>query len=220
MDEGVSQPVTCQVFREELFLFQSDEMSEGDRAVLQEHLNLCEDCAGLLELTDRLLASVKEALPREPAPAGLESRIRSALADVHTEAAGGQVVPLRRSWWKDPVVAAMAAVFLLAALITPVLMNRDIVPDVAVFTGTIVDFECDQAGLPLEMQRNCRARDHLNALKLDEGDYVHFNIHQTGYRNLVSDLDVRGRRVTVHGNLHPEIRTLEIIGVEELSGRL
>ena len=70
MDEGVSQPVTCQVFREELFLFQSDEMSEGDRAVLQEHLNLCEDCAGLLELTDRLLASVKEALPREPAPAG------------------------------------------------------------------------------------------------------------------------------------------------------
>jgi len=118
------------------------------------------------------------------------------------------------------MVAAMAAVFLLAALVTPVLMNRSTVPEPAVFTGTIVDFECDREGMSLDMQRNCMARSHLNALKTDDGAYVHFNIHQADYRSLLFDADVRGCQVKVHGNLHPEIRTLEVIGVEVMSGRL
>lgn len=220
MDEGISQPVTCRVFREELFRFQSDEMSDPDRAALQDHLNSCRDCADRLELEDLLLVSIKEALPRVPAPEGLESRIRQALSQVEPEQPGGRVVPIGRAWWKDPVVAALAAVFLLAALITPVVMNRNLAPSPAVFTGTIVDYECDQNGLPLEMQRQCTERSHLNALKLDNGEYVHFNSHHGEYRELVSDLDVRGSRVTIHGTLHPEIRTLEITGVDTLSGRL
>lgn len=220
MDERVGQPVTCNVFRDHLFLFQVDELDERDRTVLQEHLNRCDDCAARLRLENRLLASVKDALPRAAAPAGLEDRIRRSLAEVRSRQEGGRTAPVPGSWWKNPLVAALAAVFLLAALITPVLMTRSLVPEPAVFTGTIVDFDCDRAGLPLEMQRRCTVRSHLNALKLDDGEYVHFNDHQADYRNLVSDMDLRGHRVTVHGTLHPEIRTLEIVGLEDLTGRL
>jgi hypothetical protein len=220
MDERVGQPVTCGEFRDQLFHFQADELPEEVRTRLQEHLNRCGDCASRLELENRLLASLKSALPREKASAGLDARIRQALAGSGAGDSGGQVVGMPRPWWKHPAVAALAAVFLLAALITPVLVTRNLVPEPAVFTGTIVDFDCDRAGMPLELQRRCTARSHLNALKLDDGAYVHFNDHQADYRNLVSDLEMRGHRVTVHGTLHPEIRTLEIVGLEDLTGRL
>ncbi len=218
MDEQeLRQPVTCRVFRDNLFLFQSDEMAAGDRSALQEHLNRCDGCARRLALEDRLLASVKNALPREKAPAGLETRIRRALAE---EPGGGEVVPLRPAWWKDPMVAAMAAVLLLAALLAPVLLNRDTVAEPAVFSGTIVDYQCDREGLSIERQRECLARSHTNALKLEDGSYVHFNLHQAAYRQLITEPDMRGRRFTVRGNFHPEIRTLEVVDMEELPGRL
>ncbi len=163
---------------------------------------------------------MKEALPRETAPAGLEFLIRRTLADQPPGTVGGNAVGMRKAWWKDPLVAALAAVFLLAALLVPVLVNRDKVPEPAVFTGVIVDLECDRAGLSVEMQRECGARSHMNALKLEDGAYVHFNLHQAAYRDFIFEPDVRGRRVTVHGSLHPETRTLEVVGLEQLSGRL
>ena len=195
-------------------------MAEGDRSALQEHLNRCEECARRLALEDKLLAAVKDALPREKAPAGLEARIRRALAEAPGGDGGGEVVPLRPAWWKDPMVAAMAAVLLLAALLAPVLLKRDTVAEPAIFAGTIVDYQCDREGLSIEKQRECRARSHTNALKLEDGSYVHFNLHQTAYREFVTEPEMRGHRVTVQGNFHPEIRTLEVIGIEELSGRL
>lgn len=93
------------------------ELEEGiasDAGALTSHLDGCAVCrerAGQLRASRALLS----ALPPEPMPADVASRIEAALAAEPAPAAAfsprGDIVPLRgrRTWWRGPNIAAAAA---------------------------------------------------------------------------------------------------------------
>ena len=89
-----------------------NELSDGRAAMVAEHVTQCDACRN--HVADlRLLSAQMRRFGREPAPAGLEDRIRSALAQEQ----GQSVVPfVRPSRWQGFTrqLASMAAVCLLS----------------------------------------------------------------------------------------------------------
>ncbi len=228
MDKTKRNHVDCDVFLKNLFLFQADEIAAETRAALQAHLDSCEPCARRLEMETGLLETLKNALPREKAPAGLETRIRAALdaaeaADM-ADTRGKSPIATFAGWWRDPKWATMAAMLLLAALIVPLVrqagregngVEATALP--AIYNGVIVDHDCDRQGLSILKQRDCPDRTHLNALKLADGTYLHFNLYQSRYTRFVTDPGMRGREVSIEGTVYPDIQTLEILNLQEVA---
>jgi hypothetical protein len=79
-----------------------------------------------------------------------------------------------------------------------------------IYHGTIVDHDCDRQGLSILRQRDCQDRTHLNALKLANGTYLHFNLYQSRYTRFVTDPAARGREVSIEGTVYPDIQTLAL----------
>jgi len=104
----------CRAFRDRIYHFQAEELSNAERREFQAHLDSCPECARALEFEDGFLRVLKARLPRESAPPGLETRIRAAL---RAEAPS----PRRLAWYRTPWFAAAAAVVLLMLLIIPTL---------------------------------------------------------------------------------------------------
>jgi anti-sigma factor (TIGR02949 family) len=222
MDKPELSHVDCDVFCENLFLFQADELAAGSRAVMQAHLDSCEPCARRLEMEARMLLTLKRALPVEKAPEGLETRIRAALDAAGTERKSP--VATFAGWWRDPKWATLAAMLLLAALIVPLVRQAggegsgagaSALPEI--YHGMIVDHDCDRQGLSILMQRDCQDHTHLNALKLANGTYLHFNLYQSRYTRFVTDPATRGREVSIEGTVYPDIQTLEILNLQEVA---
>ncbi len=229
MDNRKTKAVDCDRFREDLFLYQSEELSSEDRSAMQEHLDRCAGCADRLELENRLLAALKAGLPREKAPESLGLRVRAALE----QEASIPPVPERRTasfagWWRDPKWATLAALLLLVLLVAPFVRRGggergaggSPVPAMAVYTGVIVDSTCDKAGLSILQQMDCPDHTHLNALKLTDGRYLYFNLYQSRYTRFVTDPRMRGREITVQAAVYPDIQTLEIVNLQEVAGKL
>jgi hypothetical protein len=210
--------MNCKSFRDQIFLFQADELSGEDREACQQHLDDCEACATRLRAEDSLLRAVKAKLPRAPAPPGLETRVRAALR----EQAAAEVRP---PWYRAPWFAATAAAVLLVAVLVPSLVGDP--PTGGDGTGvpvrqavTVVDLDCDQAGYDLATQRGCAHPHHINALKLDNGSYWAISSEEADFRYLLLDREVRGRHLVVQGRLYPASHTVRLTAVESLDARM
>ncbi len=81
----------------------------------------------------------------------------------------------------------------------------------------VVDGPCDQSGVPIDQQRLCRHPQHLNVLRITDGNYWNVSLESEVGRQLLLDPSWRGRRMTVDGKLYPDIRTLQLERYEVLN---
>jgi len=210
--------MNCKSFRDQIFLFQADELSAQDREVGQQHLDTCETCAERLRVEESLLRALKAKLPRTPAPPGLQTRIRASLRE---QAAPEVRVPWYRTGW---FVATAAAVLLMAMLVPSLVVEVPPGTDgagVAVREAVVVvDLDCDQAGYDLASQRACTHPHHINALKRGDGSYWSISSEEKDFRYLLLDRDVRGQQLVVQGRLYPETHTVHLTAVETLDARV
>jgi hypothetical protein len=210
--------MNCNNFKDQIFLFQTDELSRQDREACQRHLDDCKPCAARLRLEGSLLRTLKAKLPRTPAPPGLETRVRAALRE--------QVAPAARlPWYRAPWFAATAAAVVLVAVLVPSLVVAPPPggdgPGVPVHEEvTVVDLDCDQAGYGLNAQRGCTHPHHINALKRADGSYWSISAEEADFRYLLLDRDVRGQQLVVQGRLYPDNHTVSLTAVETLGARL
>jgi hypothetical protein len=210
--------MNCNSFRDQIFLFQADELGREDREACQDHLDACEPCAAWLRAEESMLRALKAKLPRTPAPPGLETRVRAALRE--------QASPQARvPWFRAPWFAATAAAVMLMAVLVPSLLVDS--PADGGDSGvpvheqvTVVDLDCDQAGYSLDDQRGCAHPHHINALKRADGSYWSISGEEAEFRYLLLDRDVRGRQVVVRGRLYPENHTVRLTAVETLDVRV
>lgn len=210
--------MNCKNFRDRIYLFQADELSERERQACQAHLNACESCADRLQIEETLLRVLRAKLPRTPAPPGLETRVRASLRAQGERATG---LP----WFRTPWFAASAAALLLMAVLVPSLIgDREDAPAGAGVTVqeevVVVDRDCDKAGRSVEDQRRCTHPLHINALKLAEGSYWTISPDQTDFRYLLLDRGVRGRKLVVRGELYRDAETIRLTEIERLGSRL
>jgi mycothiol system anti-sigma-R factor len=213
---NVEKPVGCGTFRRWIFQYQSDEVSEADRQALQAHLDGCEDCARRLEIENAFLSALKTKLGREPAPPGLETRIRAALERERTPRRAAAL-----QWLQAPWFAAAAAFVLLAVLLVPWSGRNSPLPSRDVLhverEVTVVDRDCDRTGRTIAAQRKCQLHRHLNVLKLADGTYWNISLDQEGYRGLMVEPEMRGKRLLVVGDYYPRIQTLQVHRTRDLS---
>lgn len=217
MSKASHSHVTCESFDRHVYAFQAGELSGEEHERFQTHLDHCDRCARALEVETSFLAGFKGRLERTPAPPGLETRIRAALREEAPDPVRGAW-----SWLRAPWFAAAAACALLVGLLavglplvpgpTPggqvgeaVLVSRQ---------GTIVDYDCDRAGAPLDLQKDCTHPGHVNALKMADGSYLQFSLAGEVSRDLVVDRSRRGSRVVVQGDYYPRIHTIEVRSLE------
>ena len=210
--------MNCKSFQDQIFVFQADELTGGEREACQRHLDTCEACASRLRVEDALLSALKAKLSRTPAPPGLETRVRAALREQANPAVH---VPWYRASW---FAATAAAVILMAVLVPSLVVDSptdDDGPGVLVHEEVmVVDRDCDLAGVGISCQRGCTHPHHINALKLADGSYWTINSEDAEFRYLLLDREVRGERLVVRGRLYPDIETVRLTAVESLDARL
>jgi len=205
----------CSGFRNRIFDFQADELPEDDREAFCGHVEACPPCARRLEVEEGFLRSLKSRMRREPAPPGLEGRLREALRREAPAPAG-------RGWWArtGPWAVPLAASILLALLLVPVLGEN---PDPAAAgmvavdeQVTVVDFDCDTIGRSIEQQIDCGDPNHLNALKISDGGYWNLGLDGKPARRLVVDEAMRGHLLRVRGYLDSRFQTLWLTDYTDL----
>lgn len=208
-------PFNCNEFRNRIFDFQADELPEPVRIAFCGHMEDCPGCARRLEIEQGLLGSLKSHMRREAAPAGLEERVREAL---RREAPG----PGRSGVWARtrPWLVPLAASLLLAWVLVPLIGGRPGSAAVAMVAVdeqvTVVDLDCDRMGKTLEQQIRCPDPNHLNALKVSDGDYWNLSMDHDTARRIVVDEAMRGHLLRVRGDLYSAIGTLRLSDYEDL----
>jgi mycothiol system anti-sigma-R factor len=212
----VSDGGECRTFRDSIYHYLDNELHESERSRLQQHLDGCPGCGRYLEFEDRFSGSLRARLPRLGAPEGLLDRVTSAL---DREGASRR----RRSRVRTYVGAAgfMAAAGVLVALGLPGRWfgsSAGSPPVHVVREVTVVDEECDRAGISAERQRGCKKADHLNALKLKDGSYWNLSLDGPEARHIAAEPLDRGRRLVVEGDLYTPIRTLHVTHVRDPGG--
>lgn len=205
----MKKSVSCREFRAQSTHFQADELPAETYEALREHLDGCPECSARLAVDDALLRGLKRRLERVPAPPGLETRVRAALA---AQAPSSRGLPwFRRSW-----VAAAAAAVLLAVLLFPgpgsgrLYGDPEEIIKVRGQRVMVVDRDCDSSGRSIRQQKNCRHPKHLNALKVESGRYWNLSLDQESGREILLDPRLRGKRLVVDGDLFTGIRTLRM----------
>lgn len=209
----------CREFRDHVFHFQAEEIPAAQRARLEEHLHACPACAGYLEVETGFATVLRAGLARAQAPDSLHERICKSIECERPLArratAGRRVL----------VIAALAAAVAFAvALVAPPLFRgvsgRDEIESGrhVVRSVVVVDEECDRAGRSTDQQRHCSARSHYNALRIADGTYWVLSLDVPEARQLASDVEMRGRRIVVEGDLYAPMRTLHLARWRELRG--
>lgn len=213
-EHDLKKPLSCRDFRERIFDFQADELSETNRESFTDHRDACPPCARRLEVEDGLLRGLRERLRPEPAPPELKGRVRAAL---RREAPG----PESRAWSRPMAWALpLAASLLLALMLGPLLGRRVPVdtPGVVPFEErvTVIDFDCDSAGKSLEQQVGCLDPRHLNAVKTDDGRVWQLSLDRPRARRLVVNRDMRGHVLQMTGSLYTAIETVKVDEYDDL----
>ena len=205
--------MNCKQFKESLYHFQQDELSPTQRDGFLTHADACQGCARTLAFEEEMLGALRQRLQPVPTPLGLETRVRAALADAAPQSAS-------LSWFRRPVFAAMAASLLLAVIMVPSLTGGEwsslrgmrVVSAVV----TVIDPECASRGRTFEEQRRCKHHAHLNTLITDDGREWNISLDDERFRGLLTDAEMRGRRMRVRGNLFGAIQTLQLVEAEVL----
>jgi len=202
--------MNCTAFKRDLYHFQADELPADECAAYHEHLNACAPCAALLELESGLLRGLRARLAPAPLPPGLETRVREQLRQAGRSRRPGF------DWLRRPWFAALTASVLLALLVIPSFSLEAPSPTRVNRVVTVVDFDCDNAGLAVAQQRLCTHPKHLNALRLDDGGYWQISLDHAAGRELITDRTIRGARMRVEGWFFERIRTLQVERAEEV----
>jgi hypothetical protein len=87
----------CEEIRKRLKPFLDNDVEEAERTTIQDHLDVCQDCAGIARQFERLTGVIKAWKAEEP-PGDLYERLQAGLES-------------RESWWRKvwtPVVAGRA----------------------------------------------------------------------------------------------------------------
>ena len=209
----ISDSVDCRLFRGWVYHFQAGELAEPDQAKLQAHVDACRECSRYLELEISFLRGLKKRWKGEEAPLGLEARVLKALER--------EAPSVRRGggpWYQRSAVSALAAGLLLVALIASPFSGRAITNAGVMRVSravTIVDGDCDAAGVTLRNQLACRDTRHLNVLKVADGMYWNVNPDRPAARDILLDPHQRGRRVVIEADYYPALRTVQLIRVQE-----
>ncbi len=196
--------MNCDAFKREIYHFQAGELTAEQWSACRDHADRCPPCAELLEVEEALLRGLKRRLRPASPPPGLETRVRVELRRAASSRRPGI------GWLRQPWFAALAASLLLALLVIPANDFGTPVSTRVSRVVTVVDFDCDSAGLPVDRQRLCTHPRHLNALKLDGGGHWHVSLDDAAGRNLSTDRSLRGSRLRVEGLLYERIRTLHV----------
>ena len=209
---------TCRKFRDLVCHYQAEELPAAQRARFEEHLHACPPCAGYLEVEAGFVRVLRAGLARAEAPASLRERVSRS---IEQQSAGKWRAPRRRFLAIAALAAAVA--FGVALLAPPLFLGvRGQVDAEAgrhvVRSAVVVDEDCDRAGRTTDEQRHCNARSHLNALRMADGTYWVLSLDVPEARQLMSDVEMRGRRIVVEGELYAPMRTLHLTRWRELHG--
>jgi hypothetical protein len=198
--------------------FQADELPEDDRQGLLEHVDRCPDCARRLEFEESFLRGLKGRVGREPLPPGLETRVRASL-DERSRPARSPMLWIRAPWF-----AVVAASLLLAVMLIPGLGGPDPGDEVGAIPvgrdAVLGDIDCSRAGRSVDEQRKCRHHRHINALKVADDTYWNISLEDEQFRELVLDQERRGQQIRVTGVYFPQLNTVRLEQVQDLSGTL
>jgi anti-sigma factor (TIGR02949 family) len=207
---GEDGTVDCAAFRRSVFALQAGEVAPARESALLRHVADCPTCSRRLDFERSMLESLRGAMRAAPAPPGLETRIRAALAREAPTPRG-----FGRHAWRWAAVAA--ASLLLALWILPGSggelgfgWTRPQVIAGVERRALLVDHECDRAGREFEAQRRCTDPRHLNALKLPDGSYWLISPHDELSRDWLFRPDLRGREVSFRGDYYPRLETVRL----------
>jgi anti-sigma factor (TIGR02949 family) len=98
--------VKCDEARPLLDPYLDDELAEGERATLREHIEGCAECGPEAAAIERLRADIRRAVPAHRAPPALRQQIRSALR----REAGGASAMARTPGWLAYAASILIAV--------------------------------------------------------------------------------------------------------------
>lgn len=195
----------CREFQRNIYHLQAGELPDEQAEALAVHAEACTACAERLVVEDAFLRALRRKLTREPAPPGLQARVRSAL---ERDAVPATIWHWLHAPWFMPAAAALV----LALVLIPALPAWDSLGGVVLVERevTVVDYTCDRAGVSLSQQRQCPLVHHLNALKVGPDDYWILTADQVEASKLMVDPEMRGHRLLVEGELDTRNHTLKL----------
>ncbi len=210
----------CDDVREILAAFLDDELPAEASHRVQEHLDACAGCTSYAGFEESFTSAIRTRLPRLQAPDSLLSRVR-------TQLDAEEVAP--SPWFRGRLVglATAAVIVLLLLPAGPLIRNAwqswsGQAGDAAAghhrsVAGVLVCFECEKEGVPIEMQRNCRAQGHQTGLRCPQTGLWHLVANQAS-SDLLADPGLRGRRVVLETETLDTIRYLDVRSVSFPSG--
>lgn len=98
--------MNCDDIQKGIYVYLDGEFAEPERLAFEGHAKACPRCRFRVERERSFLSGFREKVPQAPAPAGLEDRIRAALAAA--PAPEVERTPVRSSWSRASLVAAAA----------------------------------------------------------------------------------------------------------------
>jgi anti-sigma factor (TIGR02949 family) len=207
----------CAEAAERIVPFLGGALPEEEAAALARHLDGCPGCSRRVDWERSFDRAVGERLRRTNPPAGLADRVRAAL---EREAPTVREAPWR--WAFSSGTAAAAASVLLALLVLPFVGGgpaggpAEAGPVRLVREAVVVDNVCDREGLSYAEQRACWNEDHLNGLRCKDGRTWAIVLTDGGFRSLVFDRELRGRRLLVEGEFHSASGSVRIVRWKEV----
>lgn len=97
--------MNCEDIQKGIYVYLDGEFAEPERVDFEGHVRACAECRRKVERERMFIAGVRQAVPRVTAPAGLEERIKAALAaapapDAPSELASRRAQqPARKTFW-------------------------------------------------------------------------------------------------------------------------
>jgi anti-sigma factor RsiW len=123
----------CEESRPLIDIYLDGELDALRAAEFELHAHGCDTCTPQLERSSKLRSAIRESAPYFAAPTALKLRIREAL---RAEAGVKESKPSRAeaivAWWRWTTAAAsLAAVALLAVIVTPIFHSRNVQNEIA-----------------------------------------------------------------------------------------
>jgi hypothetical protein len=210
-------PPVCRETRDLLAAFLDGEIPADRRHTLQDHLDACGGCRGFMRMERAFSEEMRARLAWKEAPGGLMVRLRAGLDEIdsrRTERGSRLVLPEWIRWgaW------AAAAVLLLSVMLVPAL--RQYAPGVydgAVMwaTGaerhlaTLVCFECEREGVPMDAQRRCHAPGHQTGVRCPGTGLWHL-VANDATLPVLKDRSRRGETVVLEGRWLSDIHYVDV----------
>ena len=205
---------SCRETREILAAFLDDELPLDRSHSVQAHLESCTPCLGFSRMELTFTREMRARLQWVEPPEGLMERVQARLAEPPATASAPRPVP---SSWMRHAVLGMAAVVFLSALSVPLVRlyapamydaARRQVTGERIESATLVCFECDREGTPMEAQRRCHAPGHQTGLRCPKSGLWHL-VANDATLPLMRDRERRGEQVSVEGRWLADIHYVD-----------